>query len=957
VSALTPQQFVGHWQNTPLRERQSYQIHFADVCDLVGHERPSGSGMDAQGRAFGFEYGVKKDAGGQGFADVFYEGHFAVEYKGAGKYKDLNEAYQQLLQYREKLNNPPLLVVTDIQNWEIHTNWPNTEKRIYKFTNADIANKPSVIRMLGDLFTTPERLHPHKNTEQVTTAAADVFRLIADDMRNEQAVDPQRIAHFLTKLVFCLFAEDVNLLPPGPKGDAGIFAEIIDQTRREPSRFRRYASDLFQAMADGGEVLFQKIPYFNGSLFDDVTVEELSIEALGKLEQASNLNWESVEPAIFGTLFERSLDPAKRAQLGAHYTSRDDILLIVEPVLMQPLRREWEAIQIEAAPIRANLDAATTTRERTTNTNTLTALREKMLKRLREIKVLDPACGSGNFLYVSLQRLMDLEKEVIFHELFNGLTLPIPEVHPRQMHGIEKDPIAHDLASIVVWIGYIQWRQQNGYATLTRREPILEPLTGNIRQMDAIVSEDGTEPDWPEVDVIVGNPPFLGDKKMRSEMGDEYVQLLRKMYGKRIPGQSDLVCYWFEKARAQLQNNTVKRVGLLATNSIRGGANRIVLDRIKASGDIFLAWSNRDWVLEGAAVNISIVGFDNGKESLRILNGKPVDVINADLTTSANITQAKKLEENRGIGFIGDSKKGAFDIPKLLAEKMLSMSNSTGRNNSDVIRRWLSAEDIVQSKRDMWIIDFGIDMSEAQAALYAVPYKYLLEHVKPMRDEVRSQAEKRKWWLHARPAPDYRAATGKHQRVIATPIVSKHRVFVWIESEILVSHAVGVFAREDDYFFGILHSYLHEIWALRLGTSLEDRPRYTPTTTFETFPFPWPPGYEDTASSAYSAVSAAAKQLNEERTSWLNPPGLGENTLQDRTLTNLYNALNVWRGKDKMRVKDAAADFAPRLNDLHNTLDRAVCDAYGWPHEVLNDDEEILRLLLALNLERSKLPD
>ncbi|MBZ0287688.1 MAG: N-6 DNA methylase, partial [Anaerolineae bacterium] len=518
----------------------------AEVCDLVGHEHPSGSGIDSQGLAFGFEYGVKKDSGGQGFADVFYEGHFAIEYKGAGKYKDLSEAYQQLLQYREKLKNPPLLVVTDIENWEIHTNWPNTEKKVYRFTNADIAHRPSVLKMLHSLFYAPERLHPNRNAEQVTTDAAEVFRIIAEDMRRERAADPERIAHFLTKLVFCLFAEDVNLLPTAPNSSAGIFAEIINQTRREPSRFRRYAGDLFKAMADGGEVLFQKIPFFDGSLFDDVTVEDLSIEALNKLEQASNLNWESVEPAIFGTLFERSLDPSKRAQLGAHYTSREDILLIVEPVLMSPLRRAWESIKAEAVPIRAKLDAANTPRERNTYSSALATLREQMLQRLRGIKVLDPACGSGNFLYVSLQRLMDLEKEVIYHELFNGLTLPMPEVHPRQMYGIEKDPIAHDLASIVVWIGYIQWRQQNGYATLTRREPILEPLTGNIRQMDAVMNPDGSEPEWPEAEVIVGNPPFLGGKKMRGELGD-YVDTLFEVYEGRVPPEADLVCYWFEK--------------------------------------------------------------------------------------------------------------------------------------------------------------------------------------------------------------------------------------------------------------------------------------------------------------------------------------------------------------------------------------------------------------------------
>src|SRR5690606_32512192 len=311
MSSYTPQQFVEDWRSTPLGERASYQLHFIDVCRLVGHEPPTGRGVDSSGLQFRFERELKKDTGTPGFADVYYENHFAIEYKAPGKYKDLNDAYQQLLQYREKLNNPPLLVVTDIHNWAIHTNWPNTEKKVYEFKHEDIATRPSVLQMLRDLFTAPERLHPRRNTEQVTKEAAAGFQLIADNLRAWER-QPERIAHFLTKLVFCLFAEDVSLLPPGPSGTSGIFSEIVDQTRTDPKRFVRYVEELFRAMADGGDVLLQRIPYFNGSLFEDVEVEELSLEALTELARAARLNWQSVEPAIFGTLFERSLDPAKR---------------------------------------------------------------------------------------------------------------------------------------------------------------------------------------------------------------------------------------------------------------------------------------------------------------------------------------------------------------------------------------------------------------------------------------------------------------------------------------------------------------------------------------------------------------------------------------------------------------------------------------------------------------------
>jgi hypothetical protein len=303
---------------------------------------------------------------------------------------------------------------------------------------------------------------------------------------------------------------------------------------------------------------------------------------------------------------------------------------------------------------------------------------------------------------------------------------------------------------------------------------------------------------------------------------------------------------------------------------------------------------------------------------------------------------------------------------------MINSTNSNGRSNKDVLRRWINAEDITQQSRNMWIVDFGIDMPEADAKQYEEPYKYVREKVKPLRDQVRNALEKRKWWLHARPAPDYRNAVKNLNRVIVTPIVAKHRLFVWIDSNIPISHACAVFARDDDYFFGVLHSRLHEVWSLRMGTWLGvgNDPRYTPTTTFETFPFPWPPGKEDTASPAYPAIAAAAKQLHEERALWLNPPeltgpqaGLGDaEDLKKRTLTNLYNALVVYRangGRTSEReakqngLTAAARDFAPRLAGLHDALDNAVCAAYGWPVEILQDEEELLRRLLALNLSRA----
>jgi len=340
MSELSAEQFVREWNNVTLGERQIAQRHFFDVCRLIGHELPPPDGNGPGGKRFVFEEGVKKDSGGQGYADVWYEDHFAIEYKGKGK--DLVAAYLQLLQYRENLHNPPLLVVCDIENWEIHTNFPNTEKRVYRFTNEDIL-KPEVQERIRWLFETPNRFHPGRDTAEVTREVANSFQSIVDNMRAWKA-DPDRIAHFMTKLIFCLFAEDVGLLPEGLSEKGGIFTEIVEATRDDPELFGKYIGLLFQAMANGGDVHVRRILYFNGSLFEDVSVEPLPQTSHSQLEQACHLNWTAVEPSIFGTLFERSLDPSKRAQLGAHYTSPDDILLIVEPVLMQPLQREWEAV-------------------------------------------------------------------------------------------------------------------------------------------------------------------------------------------------------------------------------------------------------------------------------------------------------------------------------------------------------------------------------------------------------------------------------------------------------------------------------------------------------------------------------------------------------------------------------------------------------------------------------------
>jgi len=393
--------------------------------------------------------------------------------------------------------------------------------------------------------------------------------------------------------------------------------------------------------------------------------------------------------------------------------------------------------------------------------------------------VLDPACGSGNFFYISMNLLKDLEKEVITFSGQVGLTLPLYQVTPGQLYGLEINLYAQELAQAAIWIGYIQWHQKNGFPV--QRNPVLHPLD-TIRNADAILDLTNpahpTEPVWPEADVIVGNPPFLGGKLLRTYLGDYYVDTLFQLYDGRVPREADLVCYWHEKARAMLAEGKVKRVGLLATQGIRGGANRRVLQRIKETGDIFLAYSDRAWILDGAAVHVSIVGFDDGSETYRTLDGQPVAAINSNLTAGVDLTKARRLKENVGIAFMGDTKGGPFDIPESLALEMLGRPNPLSKSNHDVILPYVNGLDVTRRPRGMWIIDFGVDMSLEEAALYEAPFEYVKEHVKPIRDKSRTTIDE--WWIHERPRTEMRQALAPLSRYIGTSMVAKHR---FIDSE------------------------------------------------------------------------------------------------------------------------------------------------------------------------------
>jgi type II restriction/modification system DNA methylase subunit YeeA len=932
---LSLAEFVTRWKASTLTERAAAQSHFIDLCEVLRQPHPAAA--DQTGDAFTFEKHVSTLKGGKGYADVWKRGYFGWEYKG--KHKDLKAAYLQLNDYREDLENPPLLVVCDQDLFEVHTNFTGTRPHVYRFTLDDLlSNIPTAscaippLEVLRDAFTDPEQLRPERAAARVTEAAAGEFAKLATSLE-QRGHDPQAVAHFLMRLLFCLFADSIGLLPDH------LFRQMIELDRAKSASFTRKLRQLFAAMSTSGNSFgVHDIAWFNGGLFADDSVFDLTSADMSTLRAASALDWSNVEPAIFGTLFERSLDPGKRSQLGAHYTSKEDILLIVEPVVIDPLQARWQAVKAEALAL---AEAAENQRKGAAYNKLRAQMQDKLyawLAELSAVRILDPACGSGNFLYLALRRMLDLWREVYLFSAERGLPTLLPhQVHPSQLYGLETNVYALELASVVVWIGYLQWLNDNGIGWPT--EPILRKLD-NIQNRDAILTHDAdgkpVEPQWPEADYIIGNPPFLGDKRMRGELGDEYVDELRTLFEGRVPGGADLVTYWFEKARALVEVGKTKRVGLLATQGIRGGTNRAVLERIKSSGEIFWAQSDREWVLDGAMVHVSMIAFDNGSETETSLDGVPVAEISAALTAGTDLTKAHRLHENEGLAYIGDMKKGSFDVTEGVAASMLkAIGNPNGMPNSMVVKPFLNARDITMRSRQRWIIDFG-EMKEEEAAQYEVPFEYLRIHEKQHRDGVRNPLERIRWWQHGRVAGEMRAAVAGLSRYIATPRHSKYRVFTWVGAEVVPDSALVVFARDDDYFMGILHSNVHELWSRHTGTQVRDAEsgfRYTPVVCFDQFPFPWPPGHEPQGAPQVAAIAEAARELLSKRDAWLNPPNASPEELKKRTLTNLYNARPSW------------------LAEAHRKLDAAVFAAYGWPDTLT--DAELLERLLALNHERA----
>lgn len=929
---MTPDSFIAKWKASTLKERSASQSHFNDLCDLLSVDKPID--VDPTGSWYCFERGASKTAGGEGWADVWKRGYFGWEFKG--KRKDLKAAYAQLQQYAVALENPPLLVVCDMETFVIHTNWTNTvsEHHVIQLDDLRDAGKRDLLRAV---FTSPDQLKPEKTIDALTRDAADKFAGLAITLR-ERGHDAQQVAHFVNRLVFCMFAEDINLLP------RKLFRQICDKAFNKPDLAEKLLTQLFEAMKQGGLFGVDEIEWFNGGLFDDDSALPLTRDDIKAVGEAAALDWADIDPSIFGTLFERGLDPTKRSQLGAHYTDPEKIMMIVRPVVIDPLWREWEGVKASMAKPR-------------TSEKRRREMLAGFLERLRNFRVLDPACGSGNFLYLALLSLKDLEHRVNLEAEAMGFGRQFPTVSPQAVRGIEINPYAAELARITVWIGEIQWMRKNGFDV--ERKPILKPLK-HIECRDALLV-DGAAATWPDANVVIGNPPFIGDRKMIRELGEPYVNLVRKTYAGLVPGSADFVCYWFAKGLQQVASQKTERCGFVSTNSISSGSGRLVLDGVVRQCPIFEAWADEPWIVDGASVRVAITCFGVAPSAPIRLNGEIVSVINGDLTSrKISLSTARVLKENRNVSFVGVQKNGPFDIEGELARTWLKAPlNPNGRRNSDVLRLAINGGSLVRRNPDRWLIDFGCDMTLAEAELYELPFEYALKHVKPTRENVRRDWHRNHWWLHGDPRPGFRSAISALDRYILTPMISKHRIFAFVDARVMPENKSVAFATDSFAAFGVLQSRFHEAWSLAFCTymGVGNDPSYSPSRCFETFPFPegmMPFGKVKSDGENVKRIERCAQELHRLRESWLQPQdlvrrepevvsGFPERTLpkdedaavilEKRTLTNLYNSQPAW------------------LQNAHRALDKAVSDAYGWPSDI--SDEDALVRLHSLNLSRA----
>ncbi len=1037
ADAQRVQQFLTVWQGSQGNERANYQNFFRDWCDALGVEAPPPKG-NVPGDPYCFDKEIRffhsdRDVTTR-FADFYKAGHLLIEAKqgsdttGKGTAKRGTESYRKAMEkaffqarsYARQLDTkPPFLLTCDIgSHFELWMGFSGDYGGYGARERIELADllKPEVFDRFVLIFTNPQQLNPEKLRARVTReVAADLATLARWLEKAPVAVDsavptPQEVSQFLMRCIFTMFAEDVELL----KGE--VFKTALrDRWLINPSLFKPQIEALWQTMNTGGTFGFEPILQFNGSFFAQATAFELPAEQLQVLLQAAQKDWSQVEPAIFGTLLERALDSKERSRLGAHYTPRSYVERLVRPVVLDPLRQRWE---LEIEPEIKRLLTLKEGQEEPTADQRKKATAEirSFLQELQTLRILDPACGSGNFLYVTLDLLKSLEAEVVQRlvDVTGKVQLNVLEqVNPSQFLGIEVNPRAAAIAELVIWIGYLQWHFKR-FGNAAPPEPVLQEF-GNIEYRDAVLAWDRVEPDvdrktgqvktrrggrtmkhpvtgedmpnpsdqipiyryinarpaeWPDADYIVSNPPFIGNARMRERLGDGYTETLRQVYT-NVPDTVDYVMYWLHKASESVKDRKAKRFGFITTNTITQVRQRRVLEFYLGQENpikLIFAIPDHPWINVGAAVRISMTVAElegNGKNTQFAVYGKVmaeeegntpedssdkieiryrnVGKIFSDLETGANVVGVRKLLANSKLSCRGMEMRGAgFLLTKEQANGLGYITS--GSNSPSVIKRFISGRDITDKTRGLYTIDLlGLSIKQVEESHPQI-YQWICERVKPERDVNRRKASRDNWWIYGEARATFRSALTGTKKYIATPRTAKHRFFIFLESDYIPESEVIMIALEDPYFLGVLSSQIHIAWSLAAGGKLGvgNDPRYNNSVCFDPFSFPDPtPEQKEQIRELGEKLDSHRKRVQAAH--------------PDITITGMYNLLEKLRKGEPFTDSDRAYNnkaLVSTLKQIHDELDDAVLEAYGWQPNIT--DEEILEKLVALNVQRAE---
>ncbi len=880
---------------------------------------------------------------------------------------------------------PPFILVCDVGHCiEVYADFSGQGKNYTQFPDRQTfriyledLRIEGVRERLRKIWLEPTSLDPALTSAKVTRDIAKRLAQVSVALEKKNYPAPD-VAMFLMRCLFTMFAEDVGLLPERS------FKEVLEECEKNPQAFTHDVGQLWEAMDLGtwAHVLKTKVKKFNGEFFRNHAALPLGREEIGELRQAASYTWKEVDPSIFGTLVEQALDPEERGRLGAHYTPRAYVERLVVATIIEPLREDWRNVQATAETKRASGDLKGAAAE-------VQAFHDKLC----ETRVLDPACGTGNFLYVSLELIKRLEGEVLEalldlggQEALRGLGSH--SVDPHQFLGLEINPRAAAIAELVLWIGYLQWHFRTKGAP--PEEPILRAFK-NIQVKNAVLTWDGEpapkivdgkefypnarRPEWPTAEFIVGNPPFIGASFLRARLGDAFAEALWATHT-HMNESADLVMYWWDRAAELLtrKGTVLRRFGLITTNSISQVFQRRVVERhLKAKKPISLVMAIPDhpWTkaTEGAAAvriamtvatagNVEGVLLEVLKETALNTDAPQIEfketlgLIHSDLTIGADITAAKALEANEGISSPGVKLHGSGFIVTRQEAEHLGLGSRQGLEA--YIREYRNGRDLTSRPRGVMVIDlFGLDLGEVRHRFPEV-YQHLSTSVKPHREEEAARsgskdslAYARDWWLFGKPRQEIRPALADLSRYIATVETMKHRIFQFLDASILPDNMLTAIGSDDAVDLGILSSRIHVAWTLRAGgwLGVGNDPRYSKSRCFDPFPFP------DANNIQKQTIRLIAEELDVHRKRVLaDHPHL--------TLTGLYNVLEMLRSGTKPDELDQGnrAIFDDGLvlimKELHDRLDVAVAEAYGWPADLSED--QILAQLVALNQARSE---